>query len=99
MDFREVEAMEDARESVRQVASDVCEAVRYLGDMSYAMMPRDMAHAVGDLKKAFLRNVRSLIDWEMTWVEERVAGGDRLREEWKAACCSDAKGDATEPVN
>jgi len=63
--------------------------LRYLGDAAYAILPRDIAHALGDLKRAVLTNVRSLIDWEIDWVDERVAGGDRLREEWQQACSRD----------
>jgi hypothetical protein len=49
-------------------------------------MPRDLAHAVGDLKKACLTQIRSALDWEIQWIDDRVAGGDRMREEWRAKC-------------
>ena len=39
--------------------------------------------------------MRSAIDWEMDWVDERVAGGDRLREEWQQSC---KRGEAPEDV-
>ena len=51
-------------------------------------MPKDMAHALGDLKKAVLSQVRCIVDWETKWIDERVAGGDRLREEWREKCRS-----------
>ncbi|MFN2533239.1 MAG: hypothetical protein ABR555_18300 [Pyrinomonadaceae bacterium] len=78
--------MEEARDSVNCAADAVCDALRYLGDISYAVLPKDMAHAVGDFKKAFWTNVRNLIEKEIGWVDERVAGGDRLREEWREKC-------------
>jgi len=81
--------MEEAGERVYGAANGVCDGLRYLGDAAYAILPRDIAHALGDLKKAVLTNVRSLIDWEIDWVNERVAGGDRLREEWQQACSRD----------
>jgi hypothetical protein len=67
----------------RGVVEELCDAVRYIGDVSYAILPRDVAHDLGDLKKSFLKSLRTLIDKDMEWVEARVAGGDRIREEWQ----------------
>ena len=78
--------MQEAKESAQCAVNAVCDALKYLGDASYAVLPRDVAHGLGDFKKAVLSNVRSIIDWEIDWVEERVVGGDRLREEWQQAC-------------
>jgi hypothetical protein len=59
-----------------------------------------MAHSLGEFKKSFLRNVRELIDKDIEWIDARVAGGDKLREEWKRACSTDqSAGGDTEPVN
>lgn len=81
--------MEEAKDSAQCAVNAVCDALKYLGDASYAVLPRDIAHGLGDFKKTVLSNVRSLIDWEIDWVEERVVGGDRLREEWQQACKRD----------
>ena len=78
--------MEAGRDSVRDCAEAVCDGLRQIGDFSYAIMPKDVAHALGDLKKAVLSQVRCLVDWETKWIDERVAGGDRLREEWREKC-------------
>src|SRR5258708_13805515 len=75
--------MEEARDSVHSASDAICDGLRRLGDISYAILPEDIAHALGDLKKAFLTNFRSVIDWEIDWVNDRVAGGDKLREEWR----------------
>jgi hypothetical protein len=84
--------MEAGRDPVREVAEAVCDGLRQIGDFSYAIMPRDMAHALGDLKKAVLGQVRSCVDWEVNWIDERVAGGDRLREEWRERCRQNVDG-------
>lgn len=76
-----------------------CDALRYLGDASYAVLPSDMAHSLGEFKKSFLRNMRELIDKDIDWIDARVAGGDRLREEWKRSCERHHSGDATDPIN
>jgi len=78
--------MEEARNSVHCATDAICDGLKRLGDISYAIFPTDVAHAMGDLKKAVLTNLRSCIDWEMEWIDERVAGGDRLREEWREKC-------------
>jgi len=33
---------------------------------------------------------------EFGWIDQSVAGGDRLREEWREACKHENKGDASE---
>ncbi len=91
--------MEDAKERINCAASAVCDGLRQIGDVSYAILPKDIAHALGDLKKAFLNNLRSCIDWELGWIDERVAGGDRLREEWKQKCSHNESDEAAEPAN
>jgi hypothetical protein len=78
--------MEQTRESFDCAADAVCDAVRQIGDFSYAILPEDLAHALGDLKTAVLTNLRGLIDWEIDWINDRVAGGDKLREEWREKC-------------
>lgn len=75
--------MEDTRHSVHCATDAICDGLKRLGDISYAILPADIAHSLGDFKKAVLSNIRSCIDWEIEWIDERVAGGDRLREEWR----------------
>jgi hypothetical protein len=94
--------MDEVKESAQCAVNAVCDALKYVGDASYAVLPRDLAHGLGGFKKAVLSNVRSLIDWEIDWVEERVAGGDRLREEWEQACQREAEAapaEAAGPAN
>ena len=78
--------MEDARDPIKNAAGAVCDGLRQIGDFSYAILPKDIAHALGDLKKAFLEQVRSVVNLEIDWIDERVAGGDKLRDEWREKC-------------
>ena len=80
------------------VVNELCDAVRYIGDVSYAILPRDVAHNLGDLKKSFLTTIRSLIDKDIEWVDARVAGGDRVRAEWQEKRNQSAEG-APEPIS
>ncbi|HVQ38118.1 MAG TPA: hypothetical protein VMS31_11330 [Pyrinomonadaceae bacterium] len=81
------------------VMNELCDALRYLGDASYAILPKDIAHNLGDLKKSFLSTIRSFIEKDIEWVDARVSGGDRLREEWEAKCNRAKSEGAPEPVN
>jgi hypothetical protein len=78
--------MQEARNCASDVANALCDGLREIGDFSYAIMPRDLAHAVGDLNKALLSTVRGALDWEIDWVNDRVAGGDKMRDEWREKC-------------
>ena len=78
--------MQEARNCASDVANAVCDGLRQIGDFSYAILPKDVAHAVGDLNKALLSSVRSALECQIYWVDERVAGGDRMREEWREKC-------------
>jgi hypothetical protein len=89
----------ETRESINNAANAICDAFRYLGDASYAVLPAKIAHDLADLNKTFLNNVRSLIEKDIEWIDARVAGGDRLREEWRRACNRNQSDSAREPVN
>ena len=91
--------MEETKDAGERVVNEICDAVRYLGDVSYAILPKDIAHNLADLKKSFLRNMRTLIDKDIEWVDARVAGGDRVREEWQQKCSRQKSEGAPEPVN
>jgi hypothetical protein len=87
--------MQEARRCANDVADAVCDGLRQIGDFSYALMPRDLAHAVGDFKKAVLGTIRNAVDWEVEWIDGRVAGGDKLREEWRERCRREPATDPT----
>jgi hypothetical protein len=89
----------EVKESVNNLAAGFCDAMRYLGDVSYAVLPREMAHSLADMKKSFWNCVRSAVDKELEWIDERVAGGDRLREEWRQSCARESTEGTGGPVN
>ncbi|MFN2514761.1 MAG: hypothetical protein ABR556_00980 [Pyrinomonadaceae bacterium] len=92
--------MRETTESGRKnVVNELCDALRYLGDASYAILPKDIAHSLGDLNKSFLNTVRTLIDKDIEWVDERVAGGDRVREEWQQKWNREKSHGAPDPIN
>jgi len=74
--------MPDTNESSSTINA-IKDGLRYLGDASYAILPEDIAHRLAELKKSFWNGVRCIVDKELEWIDERVVGGDRLREEWQ----------------
>jgi hypothetical protein len=95
--------MDEAKDPIKSVADEICAGLRYLGDVSYAILPQQVAHDLGDLKKKILTHVRSCVDScvdkDIDWIDARVAGGDRLREEWRQACNRNQAGETGQPVS
>jgi hypothetical protein len=90
---------QDVKDAACNAANAICDALRYFGDLSYAVLPRQVAHDLGELNKSFLNGVRNILDKEIEWVDERVAGGDKMREEWQRRCEHDDPAASAEPAN
>ncbi|HEX5964357.1 MAG TPA: hypothetical protein VFY51_00440 [Pyrinomonadaceae bacterium] len=90
--------MKEARDCVNDVCGAVMDGVRKIDEFCYAILPKDVAHAVGDLNKSLLTQFRDFVDWRIRWNEESVAGGDRMREEWREKCRQQTATDATGEV-
>jgi hypothetical protein len=75
--------MQSTSESSNSTVDAIKDALRYLGDASYAILPEDVAHRLADLKKNLVGGLRCALDKELEWIDARVAGGDRLRQEWR----------------
>lgn len=78
--------MQDTQESIHCAADAIRDGLRQIGDISYAILPKDIAHALADLKKSLLTGVRNVIDCDLAWIDDRVVGGDKLRQEWQEKC-------------
>jgi hypothetical protein len=75
--------MQETTDSRYKTGNVVCDAVRFINDAAYAVLPRDVAHRLGELEKNFWGGVRWLVDKELEWINDRIAGSDRLREDWQ----------------
>jgi len=75
--------MAEDRDPIRDVAAAVLGGLRQIEDCTYAIMPKNIAHSVAGVKKALLGTLTNALRWEMDWIDDRVAGGDKLREEWR----------------
>ncbi|MDT7602405.1 MAG: hypothetical protein QOF61_402 [Acidobacteriota bacterium] len=56
---------------------------RYFCDASFAILPRDIAHQLGEFEKNVWGGVRCFAEKNLGWIDEALTGGDRLREEWQ----------------
>ncbi len=87
--------MQETKDGAYCAGQSVCDALRFLGDASYAVLPRDVAHQLAELKKNLLGGVRWAIEKNIEWIDARVAGGDRLREEWQRTSATHTTGKET----
>ena len=90
--------MQQGRDPIRDVYDAVCDGLRQIGDCSYAILPKDVAHSLASFKKAVLTELTTALQWEMEWIDNRVAGGDKLREKWREKCQQRASADTTGPA-
>ncbi|MCA1591152.1 MAG: hypothetical protein LC754_00535 [Acidobacteria bacterium] len=75
--------MIDTNDSRYKTGHTVGDALRFLCDASFAILPRDVAHQLGEFEKNLWGGVRWLAEKKIEWIDEAVHGGDRLREEWR----------------
>jgi hypothetical protein len=75
----------------------LCDALRFVCDASFAVLPPDVARQLGELEKNFWGGVRWFADRKITWVDESLAAADRLRERWRRERAPQPPG--PEPIN
>jgi hypothetical protein len=74
----------DNKDPRYNTGNPVCDALRFLCDASFAVLPRDAAQKLGEFEKNFWGGVRWFADKNVTWVDESLAAAERLREEWNS---------------
>jgi hypothetical protein len=89
--------MAETGDSRYQTGNPVCDAARFLADAALAVLPREAAHQVCELKKNFWGGVRWFAGKNIEWIDEALAGSDRLREEWRRGCATSSSSDFVEP--
>jgi hypothetical protein len=88
--------MDNTNQTSNRACDSVCAALRLLCDASYAILPREVAHRLGDFQKNCWGAIGWFADKNIDWIEQAVAGGDRLREEWQQRRAAQAE-HVTEP--
>ena len=67
--------MQSTNESSNTTVDAIKDALRYLGDASYAILPEDVAHRLADLKKNIVGGLRCALDKELDRIDTLVEGG------------------------
>lgn len=75
--------MIDTNDSRYKTGNPICDAVRFLCDASFAVLPRDAAHQLGEFEKNFWGGLRWFAEKSAVRIDESLAAADRLREEWR----------------
>ena len=75
--------MADTNDPRYDTGNPFCDAIRFLCDASFAVLPRDAARQLGELEKNFWGGVRWFADKNIGWIDESLAAADRLRDEWR----------------
>ena len=91
--------MADTNDSRYKTGNPLCDAVRFLCDASFAVLPPDAARQLGELEKNFWGGVRWFADRNVTWVDESLAAADRLRERWRREPSRTPPAPGPEPLN
>ena len=73
------------------------DAFRFFADATFAVLPRDTAYKLGEFEKNFWGGVRWCAERSIERIDEALAGGDRLREQWQRRRDARATADATTP--
>ena len=78
--------MQDEKEVRYNPCNSLLDAIKYVNDATYAVLPTEVAHKLGDLEKSLWSSVRGFAEKELGWIDERVESSDRLRQEWRESC-------------
>ena len=75
--------MADTHDPRYNTGNALCDAARFVCDASFAVLPADVARQLGEFEKNFWGGVRWLADKKIQWIDESLAGAERLRERWR----------------
>jgi hypothetical protein len=90
--------MADTNQSRYETGNPVCDAVRFLCDASFAVLPRDVAERLGEMEKNFWGGVRWCAERSITKIDESLAAAERLREEWRRRSAATTPPPGPEPL-
>ena len=75
--------MADTNDPRYKTGNPLCDALRFLCDASFAVLPRDAAHQLGEFEKNLWGGLRWFAEKNIGWIDESLAAADRLRDEWR----------------
>jgi hypothetical protein len=87
--------MADTNDSRYKTGNPICDAVRFLCDASFAVLPPDAARHLGEFEKNIWGGLRWFAEKNIGWIDDSLAAADRLRDEWRSGRTSPP---APEPI-
>lgn len=66
-----------------KTGNPVCDALRFLCDAKYAVLPRDVAERLGEFEKNIFGGLRWFAEKNIEWIDESLLAAERLRAEWR----------------
>ena len=75
--------MVDTNDPRYKTGNPVCDALRFLCDASFAVLPRDAAHQLGEFEKNFWGGLRWFAEKSIERIDDSLAAADRLRDGWR----------------
>jgi hypothetical protein len=75
--------MAEMNDSRYKTGNPFCDALRFLCDAKYAILPRDVAARLGEFEKNIWGGVRWFAEKNVEWIDESLAAAERLRQEWQ----------------
>jgi hypothetical protein len=91
--------MDNTNQTPNRSCASICDALRQFCEASYAILPQDAAHRLGELQKNFWGAVGWFADKNIVWVDEVIAESDRLRARWQQRRAEQAAATADAPQN
>lgn len=94
--------MADTKDPRYNTGNPVCDALRFMCDASFAVLPRDAAQKLGELEKNLWGSLRWFAEKNIGWIDDSLAAADRLRAEWQrrhGSTTTQAASDEPEPIS
>ncbi len=75
--------MTDTNDPRYKTGNPLCDALRFVCDASFAVLPPDAARQLGEFEKNLWGGLRWFAEKNIRWIDESLDAADRLRAEWQ----------------
>ena len=75
--------MADTNDPRYNTGNPVYDALRFLCDASFAVLPRDAAQKIGEFEKNLWGGVRWFAEKNIGWIDDALQASDSLRDIWR----------------
>ena len=76
--------MTDTNDPRYKTGNPLCDALRFVCDASFAVLPPDAARQLGEFEKNLWGGLRWFAEKNIRWIDESLDAADRLRAEWQS---------------